>query len=633
MLTKKYAALFLAALVLTTLTACGGSTTGSNTGAGSGTVKERPVRADSPLLKVTPNFKGFGWKAQRTIGKLDLNRERVYFFMVDRFADGDKGNNLDVQPGNMKAYNGGDLKGATAKLQYIKDLGFTAIWISPIVDNDEPPAGGAWWFYHGYHFKDPYTVDEHFGKNQDFVDFVAAAHKLGLKVLLDVVVNHSGHTFPLRPERRPEFKSWFHFPFRDISNYFDPVESVQGSLMGAPDFDQRNDNASAFLTDYIKFWIQTAKIDGLRLDTVKHCHLTWWPKFVKEMKDFAGPGFILMGEVWESQLHLCKAWMNQGKVESLVDFPLYYKMEQVFTKDGNMNELSKALAQDGQWNWPDNLGTFVDNHDVTRFSRAAGPNAKDYLKAGLAFIYTIRGFPVVYYGTEVMMKGTGNQDWAGREMMPWAEIEAGKHNEMIGYLKKLNALRDSSEALRTGALTEVYKDYSVYAYLRTVAGDGILTILNKQPVDAKYTFTLPAGSGFAGMITDILSGEKFTVAGGRLTITLKARQSYIFRTDKTRALRPVLVAFNLRKPADIKDITFSIQKPGAQVVILAGSFNGWDQKSMKLNKGAGDVFSITIPMKAGRYEYKFIVDGNWTADPKAKENTGPPYGNSIIVVE
>ena len=628
---RKAAATLLAAVLVLSLSACGGK--GGRGGSGSGKVEERPVRADSPLLKVTPDFKGFGWKAPRRIPKSPLNKERVYFFMLDRFCDGDSSNNMDVQKGNMKAYNGGDLKGAISKLQYIKDMGFTAVWISPIVDNDEPPAGGAWWFYHGYHFKDPYTVDEHFGKNADFVKFVAEAHKIGLKVLLDIVVNHSGHTFPLRPERRPEFKSWFHYPFRNISNWFNEKESVEGTMFGAPDFDQRNPNAAAFLTDYIKFWIQTANIDGLRIDTVKHCHLSWWPKFVREMKSFAGPGFILMGEVWESQLHICKKYMNRGKIESLVDFPLYYKMEQVFTKDGNMNELSKALAKDNQWNWPANLGTFVDNHDVARFSRTAGPNAKQYLKAGLAFIYTIRGFPVVYYGTEVMMKGANRTDWGGRQMMPWKEIKAGKHNEMIGYIKKLNALRADSKALKDGALTEVYKDYSVYAYLRTVAGDGVFTIINKQPKDAKYTFALPAGSGFTGMITDLLTGEKFAVRGGRLNITLKARRSYIFRSAKSRKLRGRFVRFNRRKPADIKDITFSIKAANATTVILAGSFNGWDQKSMKLKKGAGGVFSITIPMKAGKYQYKFIVDGNWTADPKAKKNTGPPYGNSIIVVK
>jgi len=624
--------LILAALLVLCLSVCSGK--GGKVASGGGnTLAEGPVRADSPLLKITPDFKGFGWKAPRKIARFDLNKERVYFFIVDRFCDGDRSNNLDVQEGNLRAYNGGDLRGAISKLQYIKDMGFTAIWISPIVDNDDTPVGNAWWFYHGYHFKDPYTVDEHFGKNADFVNFVDEAHKLGLKVLLDVVVNHSGHTFPLRPERRPEFKSWFHFPFKDISNYFDPVESVQGTLLGAPDFDQRNAGASAFLLDYIKFWIHTARIDGLRLDTVKHCHFSWWPKVVREIKSFAGSGFILMGEVWESQLHLCKKYMNQGKIESLVDFPLYYKIEQVFTKDGNMNELSKALAQDKQWNWPDNLGTFVDNHDVARFSSTAGKNAKQYLKAGLAFIYTIRGFPIVYYGTETMMKGINNTDWGGRKMMPWQEITAGKHDEMIGYIKKLNKLRASSEALRKGAHTEVYKDYSVYVYLRTVPGEGILTILNKQPGDARYTFVLPAGSGFTGRITDIISGSSFTVRGNQLDMTLKARQSYIFRSTKSRRLRAFRVALNKRKLAHIKDVTFSIKAPNAGKVNLAGSFNGWDQKTIKLKKGSDGVFSITIPLKAGTYHYKFIVDGNWKADPEAKKNTGPPYGNSIIIIE
>lgn len=596
-------------------------------------VPEKPIRKDSPLLKIKPDFMGFDWKAPRTIPKGDFSKERVYFFMVDRFCNGDTSNDYNANPKDMRAWHGGDLKGATSKLQYIKDLGFSAIWISPIVDNDEPPAGGHWWFYHGYHFKDPYTVDEHFGSNADYKAFVATAHKLGLKVLQDVVINHSGHTFPLRPERKKEFAPWFHFPFKDIKNYFDEKESVQHALLGAPDFNQRNKHAAAFLMDYVKFWIQTANIDGLRIDTVKHVYLDFWPKFVKEMKSFAGPGFFLMGEVWESQLYICKKYMNQGKLDSLIDFPLYYKLEQVFTKDGNMNELSKALQQDKQWNQPNNLGVFVDNHDVCRFSRASGKYHKEYLKSGLAFIYTIRGFPVVYYGTEVMMKGTGNKDWQGREMMPWTDIEAGKYKDMIDHVKSLNDLKANSPALHNGAHTEVYKDYSVYAYIRSVKGDAVLAIINKQPEDSKYVFRLPAAAGFRGTISDLLSGQKFTVRGNTLSMTLKARQSYIFRSRKAAALAPKTVAFNTRMPKGIKLVTFKIKKPDAREVILAGAFNGWDQKSMKLKKQPDGTFSITIPLKPGSYEYKFIVDGQWTKDPNEQKNSGPPYGNSIIIIK
>jgi 1,4-alpha-glucan branching enzyme len=298
-----------------------------------------------------------------------------------------------------------------------------------------------------------------------------------------------------------------------------------------------------------------------------------------------------------------------------------------------MNELSRGLQEDAQWNNPYNLGVFVDNHDVTRFSRLAGKNARELLKSGLLFVYTIRGFPVFYYGTEVMMLGTQASDWAGREMMPWADITAGKHDDMINYVKKLNAFRDGSSALSRGRMTEVYKDYSVYTYLRTVDGEAVLVVLNKHPEDTDYTFTLPADTGFQGTLKDILSGESFTLTGNQLKMKLKARQSYVFQAKGGKALAAKVVDFDKRMPAGISMVTFRFKAPNASKVLVAGAFNGWDQKSTELVKGADGVFELTIPLKAGKYEYKFIVDGNWTADPDAKENTGPPYGNSIIEVK
>lgn len=592
-----------------------------------GKIKELAVRADSPLLKVTPDFKGFNWPAPKKIKAIDQRDLRVYFFLIDRFFDGDKSNNFDVQKGNVKAWNGGDLKGATQKLKYIKDLGYNAIWVSPIMDNDEPPAGNVWWFYHGYHFKDPYTVDEHFGKNSDFVSFVAEAHKLGIKVLLDVVVNHSGHTFSLRPRRNPAFKAWFNDPSITMQK-----NEVKGSILGAPDFNQNNPNAAAFLIDYIKFWISTAKIDGLRLDTVKHVEKDFWGKFTREIKKYAGEGFFMMGEVYDWQIPGCTPYLAQG-IDSLVDFPLYPKMQHVFGKDGSMNTLSKALQSDKQWKNAFALGTFIDNHDVARFSDTVSKDTKKLLKSALTFIYTIRGFPVVYYGSEIVMKGGAENNNAGRKMMPWKDIAAGKYKDMISYVKNLNKIRGNSKALRRGKLTEVYKDYSVYAYLRTVRGEAVFTIINKNPTDTKYVFRLPAGARFKGLKKDLLGKRKYKFSGNKLQITLKARKSYIFQAKGGRALRAKIVKFNKRMPGGIKMVTFSIKQPAAKVIMLAGDFNGWDQKSTPLKKGNNGLFSLTMPLKPGRYNYKFIIDGNWTADPNAKETSGAPYNNSVKVVK
>ncbi len=622
-------AFFLVSLIIV-LPACenaGKSGTRKTKQTQAGKTKELPIRTDSPLLKVTPDFKGFNWPAPKKIDSMDMRDLRVYFFLLDRFYDGDKSNNFDVEKGNMKAWNGGDLKGATEKLKYIKDLGYNAIWISPIVDNDEPPAGNVWWFYHGYHFKDPYTVDEHFGKNSDFVAFVVAAHKLGIKVLLDVVVNHSGHTFKLRPRRNAAFKSWFNDPLITMQQ-----NEVKGSILGAPDFDQSNPHAAAFLIDYIKFWISKAKIDGLRLDTVKHVNKPFWKKFSREIKKFAGKGFFLMGEVYDWQIPGCKPFLDLG-LDSLVDFPLYPKITHVFGKDGSMNTLSKALQSDKQWKNAFDLGTFIDNHDVARLTDTVKKDPKKMLKSALAFIYTIRGFPVVYYGSEIAMKGGAENNNAGRKMMPWKEIAAGKYNDMISYVKALNKIRGNSKALRRGKLTEVYKDYSVFAYIRSVRGEAILTIINKNPAAAKYVFKLPAEARFQGIKKDLLGNEKFRFSGNKLKITLKARTSYIFQAKGGKALRARLVKFNKRMPSGIKMVTFSIKKPAAKEIMLAGDFNGWDQKSTPLKKGNDGTFSLTMPLKPGRYNYKFIIDGNWTADPAATETSGPPYNNSVKIVK
>ncbi|WP_078382809.1 alpha-amylase family glycosyl hydrolase [Sutcliffiella halmapala] len=370
--------------------------------------------------------------------------EIIYFIMIDRFNNGDTSNDYDVDRDDPKAYHGGDFRGIIDKLDYIKDMGFTALWLTPIVQNEEKG-------YHGYWTEDFYNVEEHFGTLEEFKELVEEAHKRDMKIIVDLVVNHTGYQHAWLEEKDKE--DWFH-PNKDIRDWNDQEQVENGWIFGLPDLNQENPEVRSYLLDMAKWWIEETNIDGYRLDTVKHVPKDFWTEFSQEMKTVK-EDFFLIGEVWNDDPRYVAGYQETG-IDSFVDFPLYNELTRVFSAPNqSLSRLDTVWAHNQ--NFYDNpyvLGTFLDNHDVERFTRAA-IKKKQYpparLKLALAYMYTTPGIPIIYYGTEIALDGGADPD-NRRDM----NFRADK--EIIDYISKLAELRKNMPSLTHGTIEMLYEE-------------------------------------------------------------------------------------------------------------------------------------------------------------------------------
>lgn len=404
--------------------------------------------------------------------------EMMYFIMVDRFNNGDVKNDGDANPDDPKAYHGGDIQGIIEKLDYIKDMGFTSIWLTPIFDNEQKG-------YHGYWIQDFYKVDEHFGTIQDFKKLVKEAHKRDMKVILDFVANHTGYQHPWLKD--PAKKDWFHEK-KDIVNWNSQDEIENGWLYGLPDLNQENPDVKKYLIDAGKWWIEETDIDGYRLDTVRHVPKEFWTEFSEEMKK-TKKGFFLLGEVWNSDPRYLAEYQKIG-IDAMVDFPLYDQLTNIFS---NVDESQENLIASWKRNkvaypHPYLLGTFLDNHDTERFTRQALRH-KQYpvtrTKLGLTYLYGAPGIPIVYYGTEITLDGGKDPD--NRRLM---NFQSDK--ELGEYVGKLAELRRKHPSLRRGTFDSIYEENGMAIYKRTYKNETTLVAINNtsknQVVDLKEDF-------------------------------------------------------------------------------------------------------------------------------------------------
>lgn len=261
------------------------------------------------------------------------NKDIIYFIMTDRFFNGDKSNDYNADKNNPRAFHGGDFKGITQKLDYIKSIGATAVWITPVVENEDNG-------YHGYWAKDFYKTDPHLGTITDLKNLVKEAHKRNIKVIIDYVVNHTGYNTPWLTDGKHE--GWFH-PKKDILNYDDINECENGWLLGLPDLNQENPQVKKYLIDNALWWIKETKIDGMRLDTVKHVPKSFWIDFSKEIKS-KYPAFYLLGEVWSGNPVFLEEYKKCG-IDGLIDYPLYFGISSAFKHYGNTDNLINSIQQ------------------------------------------------------------------------------------------------------------------------------------------------------------------------------------------------------------------------------------------------------------------------------------------------
>ncbi|BEP27869.1 alpha-amylase family glycosyl hydrolase [Helicovermis profundi] len=433
--------------------------------------------------------------------KFSLN-DKIYFLMVDRFNDASVENNIETNKNVKTTFHGGDILGVKEKLDYIKSMGFTAIWITPVVDND---LGG----YHGYWAKDFYNVDENFGTIEDLKELTQEAHKKGIKIILDYVVNHTGPKSDLLTDGKHE--NWFHYK-KIINDYTNKEEVEDGWLAGLPDLNTENPDVRKYLIDNAIWWIKETNVDGFRLDTVRHVPESFWNEFSYKIKE-QYPDFYMIGEVWDSNVDTLEKYHELG-LDGLLDYSLYYGIKDTFKDGGFVTKLLKAIENDKKFKDPSLNGIFIDNHDNARYFSLVRYNV-NYLKEALTFMYSYPEIPIVYYGTEIPMKGGNDPD--NRKDMQWNKV---KDSKIIPYIKMLNSFRDKY----VSNFKVVANDNKFIAYEVSKGNSKALVISNVYNGEKNISFEYKAKSLINYETKEDLS--KYLV-NGKITMTLKESENII----------------------------------------------------------------------------------------------------------
>jgi glycosidase len=449
------------------------------------------------------------------------SNDLIYLIMPDRFSNGDPSNDsypdlLDNGSDRNDPYvrHGGDLAGLEKKLDYLKDLGITAVWMTPIQENNMPKMQEGPWVmsgYHGYWITNHYKVDKRFGGNEAYRKLVSSAHQKGIKIIQDAVYNHIGsyhHTVLDLP-----MKDWLNqWPSYTGSNhreelFTDPYASTleKKIMIGGwfvphlPDLNLANPYCANYVIQSNIWSTEEFGIDGWRVDTYKYCD----EKFLNDinaalLKEF--PNITVFGEAWTNSVP-ASAYFTQNninapfkhQIKGVTDFPLsnaiYDALNQPFGWNEGVSKLYTTLSQDFLYKDPMTNCIFLDNHDMNRFFSMVGEDMNKY-KMGLGLLLTTRGIPQVYYGTEILMKNYKDpNDAAVRKDFPggWQSDSLDKFNstnlnskekEAYDFFKKLAQFRKSSPAITSGKLKQFIPQNGVYVYFRIHQNQKLMCILN-----------------------------------------------------------------------------------------------------------------------------------------------------------
>ncbi|KYH35116.1 beta/alpha-amylase precursor [Clostridium tepidiprofundi DSM 19306] len=441
------------------------------------------------------------------------NHDLIYFIMTDRFYDGDTSNDNfpDVNKKDAKAYHGGDLKGIIKKLDYIKSLGTTAIWITPVVKNE--PKG-----YHGYWAYDFYKVDPHIGTMDDFKNLVDEAHKRNIKVIMDYVVNHTGYNSPwLKDDTK---KDWFHTKL-NITNWSDQKQVENGWLSGLPDLNQENPEVRKYFIENALWWISKTNIDGMRLDTVRHVPKEFWNEFAHAIKE-KYPNFYLLGEVWNESTHYLEQYHKLG-IDGLTNYSMYNGIKNAFTRFGQTDSLINAIKQETNFSNPEINGIFIDNHDNMRLISMAGKHGKEYLKQALTFELTYPSIPIIYYGTEIGMQGKSDPD--NRRDMEWNKT---KKSDILDFYRKIVDFRNTNPALQTGDFKLLDYDSYFLSYMRKHNNSSVIVVMNLQNKNKNVTINVPQNNT---KFKDLLTNKTYTLEHNKLQLMLKPLDLIILESN------------------------------------------------------------------------------------------------------
>ena len=516
------------------------------------------------------------------------NADVLYMLMPDRFASSGKYtepkaakklsaelNNYVVDRKQPSLRHGGDLEGIRQHLDYFNELGVTALWFTPVLENNSPDNEAGYSTYHGYATTDYYRVDPRFGTNREYRQLADEAHAKGLKIVMDMIFNHCGFEHPWVKDRPS--KDWFnlyewlegkdkaHFnsdprgtKFQQTSYKLTPVkdpyasdvdlkETVDGWFVPTmPDLNQRNPHVMTYLIQNSIWWIETVGIDGIRMDTYPYADAKGMARWMKTL-DEEYPNFNVVGETWVTEPAYTAAWQKDSKLskensylKTVMDFSFFDKLSQAKNEEtdpwwNGLNRLYNSFVYDYLYENPNNVMAFIDNHDTDRFLG----NGKDTLalKQALALLLTVKRIPQLYYGTEILMNGTkevtdGNvrKDFPGgfpgdKKNCFTAEGRTKAENAMFRWLSNILHWRNGNETIIRGMMKQFIPYNGIYVVARSWHRNNVVTILNGTSKPATLEI-----ARYAELIenqteaVDITTGRKVSL---KKDIKLRPRQTMI----------------------------------------------------------------------------------------------------------
>ena len=515
-----------------------------------------------------------------TLGKYEgLSQDDVlYLIMPDRFANGDPSN--DEPPGapgshdraKPRAYHGGDLQGITNHLAYLKDLGVTSLWLTPIVKN------GAAQDYHGYGAVDLYAVEPHLGTLKDYQALVAAAHRQQMKIFFDAVPNHIGPKHPW--VTNPPLPNWFHGTLQHHIDSFsplkrsfygkpdnqaasnDPFESLvdphapfwmkrnltEGWFFGAlPDMNTENPAVAQYLLQNGIWWTESSGLDGFRVDTFPYVGRKFWADWHAGLRRIY-PNLTTIGEVFHPDPSVTSFFVGGARrydgidtgLSTVFDYPLYFTLRDVLLHNAPVGRIADILRHDSLYVHPDVLVPFFANHDVPRFASEPGSSAAK-LKLAFGLTLTLRGIPELYYGDEIGMPGGGDPDnrrdfpggWIGDSNDAFTKAgRTHEQEEIFSTVHALLQLRREHAALRGGHLWHLASDEDSYVFLRETEEERLVVAFNNA--DQARSVQIPLArtpAETAGGISPLFGEASAKLENKEIQLSMPANSLTVFAVD------------------------------------------------------------------------------------------------------
>lgn len=481
----------------------------------------------------------------------------IYLIMPDRFADGDPSNDHPAGTDGIydrskpMAYHGGDLAGIREHLNYLRDLGVTTLWLTPVWKNTDSD-------YHGYHVVDFYAIDPHMGTMAEYQALVEGAHKLGMKVLIDYVANHTGPNHPWADD--PPTPTWFHgsparhlqpsYSFTGIVDPHAPPREYRNTLEGwfagkLPDLNPDDPLLGTYLAQNAMWWTEMAQLDGFRLDTFPYSSREFWRGWHENLHRVY-PQINDVGEVADPDPTITSFF--EGKqldgvdtgVATVFDFPLCKALRDVVIHGAPLQEIADVLRQDHLYRNPETLVTFLGNHDDQRFVSEEGSSAAK-LKSAFSLLLTMRGIPQIYSGDEIAMDGRDDPD--NRHDFPGgfpgdpqnaftASGRTPQQREVFRYVQSLLTLRREHPALRTGKQWHIGWDETYYAFLRQSPEEKLLIVYNNAA--RSRALEIPTGDTpleGAHHLTTLFGNSSAQLDDGKLRLPVPAQSVAVFRVE------------------------------------------------------------------------------------------------------